>query len=150
MKCDLEYYMKLEYPCEITPLPPELGPGYEACIPQLGRYAFVATGKTVEEALKNLENRKRKLFEKYLDEGIEIPEPKLGKPQTYSGKFALRMPAELHKELAEGAKASRMSLNSYLIYLLTKYHGREIYLRQFERILKRVENLERKVIRELE
>ncbi len=150
MTPDLEYYMKLEYPCEITPLPPELGPGYEACIPQLGRYAFVGTGKTVEEALKNLEIRKRKLFEKYLDEGITIPEPKLEKAQTYSGKFALRMPVELHKELAEGAKASRMSLNSYLIYLLTKYHGREIYMRYFERILKRVENLEKKLMRELD
>lgn len=148
MKSEIEYYMKLEYGFEITPLPPELGIGYEACIPQLGRYAFVGKGKTIEEALKNLENRKRKLFEKYLDEGIEIPEPKVQKPQAFSGKFALRMPVDLHRELAEGAKNSRMSLNSYLIYLLTKYHGREAHTRQVERILRRVENLEKKMVKE--
>ena len=145
MRSKIEYYMKLEYAFEITPLPAELGIGYEACIPQLGRYAFVGTGKTVEEALKHLENRKKKLFEKYLDEGIEIPEPKVQKAQVFSGKFALRMPVDLHRELAEGAKNSRMSLNSYLIYLLTKYHGRETHTRQVERILRRVENLEKKM-----
>ncbi len=38
----------------------------------------------------------------------------------YSGKLMLRVPKELHKELAESAKANGVSLNQYAVYRLAR------------------------------
>ena len=75
MKKDLNYYLNLRYKIELNPIPEDKGGGYEATIPQLGRYAFVGRGKTPEEALAQLEKIKKDYFDDYLKEGIEIPEP---------------------------------------------------------------------------
>jgi len=75
MKKDLNYYLNLKYSIEINPIPEEEGGGYEACIPQLGRYAFVGDGDTIEEALKSLEEIKKDIFEDWYKRGKEIPEP---------------------------------------------------------------------------
>lgn len=40
-----------------------------------------------------------------------------------SGKFLMRIPKRLHAELARAAKAQGVSLNQYLLYVLTKGHG---------------------------
>ena len=42
---------------------------------------------------------------------------------NYSGKFLMRVPKRLHSELAHAAKAQGVSLNQYVLYLLTKSHG---------------------------
>lgn len=76
MKKNLDYYMGLPYPIEIVPIPESEGGGYTAQLPQLGRFAFVGDGETVEEAIADLENFKRERFAAYLEDGIEIPEPK--------------------------------------------------------------------------
>ena len=38
--------------------------------------------------------------------------------REYSGKLMLRIPKELHRELAEAAKANGVSLNQYALYKL--------------------------------
>ena len=40
--------------------------------------------------------------------------------RVYSGKLMLRIPRELHKALAEAAKANGVSLNQYAAYKLAK------------------------------
>ena len=40
--------------------------------------------------------------------------------REYSGKLMLRIPKELHKTLAEAAKANGVSLNQYALYKLAK------------------------------
>lgn len=40
--------------------------------------------------------------------------------REYSGKLMLRVPKELHKALAEAAKANGVSLNQYALYKLAK------------------------------
>ena len=60
---------------EIYKIPDDEGGGYSACIPQLGRYAFLADGNSPNEAVANLDKVKRDLFEDYLDRNITIPEP---------------------------------------------------------------------------
>jgi len=50
-----------------------------------------------------------------LDRGITIPEP-----ESYSGKFVLRVPKSLHRKLSENARRENLSLNQFLIYLLTE------------------------------
>lgn len=118
MKKDLNYYLKLEYPIEINPIPKNKGGGYEAIIPQLGRYAFIGDGETIEEAIKDLEKTKKEYFRDYLQKGTKIPEPKV-EGEDYSGKFLVRVPTFLHKYLSEEAKKNGISLNQYVNVLLS-------------------------------
>lgn len=120
MKKNLKHYLNLEYPVEIKKIPQEEGGGYSTSIPQLGKYAFVGDGETVEEALANLNEIKTYLFGKYLEQGIPIPEPEKEEEKEYSGKFLLRVPKELHRFLALEAKRNGTTLNQYCLYLLTR------------------------------
>lgn len=50
------------------------------------------------------------------------------KPETpsedYSGKLVLRMPKQLHADLAAAAEREGVSLNQYLVYLLAERNAR--------------------------
>ena len=118
MRKDLNYYMNLKYKIEINPIPEEDGGGFEASIPQLGKWAFVGIGKTEIEALKHLEEVKKDLFKDYLKKGIEIPEPEK-EEERYNGRILLRIPKQLHRSLSLQAKENGISLNQYLNYLLS-------------------------------
>jgi len=122
MKKDLRYYLSLDYPVEIRRIPDDEGGGYTASIPSLGAYAFVGDGETPEEAYGNLQETKGELFEDYLRDGLDIPEPPdEDDPEHYSGRFLTRIPKELHRDLVAAAKASGTSLNQYITYALTRF-----------------------------
>lgn len=53
----------------------------------------------------------------YEDTDLPIPEP-VG--YDYSGKFVMRVPKSLHRDLVQSAKREGMSLNAYVNYLLTE------------------------------
>ena len=76
-----------------------------------------ADGKTMEEAIANLELVKRDWIELALERGIKIPEP--DELSRYSGKLLLRLPKDLHKKLALAAKMNKTSINTYIISLLS-------------------------------
>jgi predicted HicB family RNase H-like nuclease len=114
----LEYFMDLPYRIEIEPIPANKGGGFEASIPQLGKYAVCADGETVEEALSKLHEVKKERLGAYLEEGLPIPEP-VASEEEYSGKFLLRIPKYLHRELALGAKQNGVSLNQFITSLLS-------------------------------
>lgn len=46
--------------------------------------------------------------------------------KRYSGQVRLRMPTSLHKELSELAAKEKVSLNTYVLYLLSKGIGKEL------------------------
>jgi predicted HicB family RNase H-like nuclease len=124
MKKNLEYYMNLDYDINIHKFSEEEGGGYEACIPQLGRHTFIGIGDTIEEAIEHMNDIKEYLFEKFLNEGLEIPEPtpkeeELDDFLKFSGKFMVRIPKELHQFLSENAKENGVSLNQYITSLLS-------------------------------
>ncbi|PWI46403.1 toxin-antitoxin system HicB family antitoxin [Candidatus Heimdallarchaeota archaeon B3_Heim] len=119
MNKDLNYYLSLRYKIEINPLPEEDGGGFEACIPQLGKWAFLGAGKTIIEALEHLEEVKRDFFEDYLKKGIEIPEPEI-EEEAYSGRILLRIPPRLHMQLTKAARKDSTSLNQYIRSLLER------------------------------
>lgn len=52
------------------------------------------------------------------DETVALEEFKA--MREYSGNLMLRIPKELHKSLAEAAKANGVSLNQYAMYKLAK------------------------------
>lgn len=43
--------------------------------------------------------------------------------KNYSGQLRLRLPTSLHRSLAEKAQIEGVSLNTYLIYLISKNYG---------------------------
>jgi len=121
MKRDLDYYLALPYRMEIIPIPEEEGGGFLARLPRFGELGIVGDGDTVEEALSDLAENKKARFRHYLDEGLEIPEPDPGKDE-YSGRFLMRLPKFLHRQLAESARANGVSLNQYVCTLLAMHY----------------------------
>ena len=52
--------------------------------------------------------------------GNPIPEPSpLAEDASYSGRFVMRIPKRLHADLAKSAKRQGVSLNQYVLFLLT-------------------------------
>jgi antitoxin HicB len=95
--------------------------GFIALAPDLpGCSAF---GVTQAEALAELEQAINAWIEAMRAAGNPIPEPSQIKPtQKYSGKFLVRVPSQLHAELATQARTEGASLNQYVLFLLTRYH----------------------------
>lgn len=112
--------MNLFYPIEIIKIKEEEGGGYQARIPMLGKYAFLGDGETIKESLNDLEKVKKHLFQEYINKDIQIPEPNDNEDKTYSGRFVLRIPSELHNHLTIRAKKNNTTLNQYCLYLLTE------------------------------
>ncbi|OPL16346.1 MAG: hypothetical protein AVO38_08330 [delta proteobacterium ML8_D] len=125
MSEELNEYLEKGYIIEIVPIPREKGGGYMARLPELGRLAIIGDGETIQEAIDNLEIAKRELFAEYLQEGVRIPEPST-KEEGFSGKFVLRVPKYLHRDLVAYAKDNGMSLNQYCSYLLTANFERHV------------------------
>lgn len=127
----IENHMNLPYRIEIVKIPDEKGGGFMARLPQFGRMAAIGDGETVDEALRNLEESKRALFETYISEGSEVPDPDTFE-EDFSGRFVLRIPKYLHKDLAQRAKENDASLNSFAIALLSSalYENRTLSVLQ--------------------
>lgn len=149
MKKDLKYYLNLNYPIEIIKIPDDEGGGYSACIPLLGRNAFISDGETIEEALNNLEITKEENFSRMLEKGIPIPEPQGQIEEEFSGKFLVRVPKELHRELVRNSNKNGISLNQYVQYIITKGLSfstfdeiSEIYCSKFEQVLTEMKKVE--------
>lgn len=149
MKKDLNYYLTLNYPIEITKIPDDEGGGYSACIPLLGRNAFLSDGETIDEAIKNLENIKEENFSRMLDKEIPIPEPQEQREEEFSGKFLVRVPKELHRELVRNSNKNGISLNQYVQYIITKGISfssfeeiTETYCNKFEQVLTEMRKVE--------
>jgi predicted HicB family RNase H-like nuclease len=118
MKKNLNYYMSLPYKIEIEPIPGKEGGGYVARLPQFGKAGIIGDGETAEEALADLQKNQKLRFERYLKEGIDIPEPEAYQ-EEFSGRFVVRIPRFLHKELVLSAKQNHVSLNQYVTALLS-------------------------------
>ncbi|MBI5013879.1 MAG: type II toxin-antitoxin system HicB family antitoxin [Deltaproteobacteria bacterium] len=92
---------------------------YVATVPELpGLSAF---GDTEEEALKELEIAQEAFLDVMRERGDPIPEPRC--LPAASGQLRLRMPKSLHAELAEAAAEDGVSLNSYILTLLSARHA---------------------------
>lgn len=106
--------MKLPYRLEIIPDSDE--GGYVVSYPELP--GCISQGETIDEALKNAEDAKKEWLLAAVDQGMPIPQPEANK--QYSGQFKLRIPKSLHRSLAKHAHQQGVSMNQYILYLLTK------------------------------
>ena len=109
---NLEYYLSLPYSIELTPDEE----GFVATIPDLP--GCMSSGLTPLEAIDGLNDAKELWIAGRLEKNQPIPEPT--QIDDYSGKFVLRIPRSLHKSLDYEAKKQGISLNQYLVYLLSE------------------------------
>jgi antitoxin HicB len=111
----LDHYLGLNYPMEIL----EDEGSFVASIPDLpGCFTY---GETIEEAIANLQATKRLWLKGAIESGQTVPEPT--GIEDFSGKFVLRIPRALHRSLDREAKKQGVSLNHYLVHLLSERHS---------------------------
>ena len=111
MKKNIDYYMSLPYR-EIIEADP--AGGYVGYIPDLK--GCITQAETKAEILDMLEDAKKSWIEAALEDELEIPEPL--QDDDFSGKFNLRLPKSLHRNLAMSAKAEGVSLNQLAMCLI--------------------------------
>jgi len=109
----LEFYLELNYPVTLYRDPDG---GYVAEIKDLP--GCMTQGETSEEVLKEIEDARVLWIETAYEHGDQIPLPST--ETEYSGKTLLRMPRSLHRKLAEGAEQEGVSLNQYIVSLLSE------------------------------
>lgn len=129
----LDYYLNLNYPITIDKFTDYDGKmKYVAEIPDLPGCS--SYGEELEEALKKLEDAKISWIEVSLSRNLEIPEPVT--ENEFSGKFLLRIPAKLHKQLSVRASRDSLSLNQFIRSALEKFLEHNLFAL-------RIDNLER-------
>ena len=74
-------------------------------------------GDDMQDALEMIEDAKKAWIDIAIHDNREIPEPET--EEKYSGKFLVRVPKSLHKELAMRAKKEAVSLNQLATYFLS-------------------------------
>ena len=113
MEKTIEYYMNLPYTIELIPEPEG---GWCVAIKELP--GCLSEGDTVDESIDMIHDAMRGWLEISLEEGHEIPEPKFD--EEYSGKFVVRLPRSLHRQLAETAEREGVSLNQFVNVALAR------------------------------
>lgn len=107
-----EDYLNASYPYIVYPA--EEG-GYVGEIEELP--GCMTQAETLEELAERIENARRAWIELACENGMEIPLPRL--EQEYSGRFVIRLPKYLHRQLAERAEREGVSLNQFAVTLLS-------------------------------
>lgn len=90
-----------------------------AVVPELS--GLSAFGNTHDEAISELLTAGKAYLESLEDHGNKIPAPDTVKP--YSGKINFRMPKSLHAKLAMMAENEGVSLNTFMLSLLSEHYG---------------------------
>ncbi|MBU1918956.1 type II toxin-antitoxin system HicB family antitoxin [bacterium] len=89
---------------------------YVASVPELKSCA--THGKTVQAAVKNINEAIAAWTEAAEEAGVPIPEPI--SDRKFSGKFVTRIEPEIHRKLFIEAKKKGKSLNTFVKDLLSK------------------------------
>ena len=133
----LSYYLRLNYP-------------FIAQVEEDGEY-FVTFPDldgcmTGAPTLEELPTMMREAMEGWLgvtrDHGQDVPEPTILRldDSDYSGKFNLRLPRSLHRALADGAERDGVSLNQYVVSLLSRKGPGNDIERRVDAIERRLES----------
>jgi len=142
---DLTFYLNLHYPITIHPDPDG---GYVAEIEELP--GCMTQAETLGETFKAIEDARQVWIQGTYEMGQDIPLPR--DMEEYSGKFMVRIPRSLHRNLVRVAKQEGVSLNQYIASLLAAGVQWDITLSQVqsiprprtpEQILQSIEELSR-------
>jgi len=108
---DLKFYLNLRYPITMHPDPDD---GYVTEIEELP--GCMTQAETLDEAFKAIEDARQLWIKTAYEDGQDIPLPR--DMEEYSGKFIVRVPRSLHRNLVRAAKREGVSLNQYIASLL--------------------------------
>lgn len=112
----IDEYLKLPYHIEIIRDEDEENPGWVARVIELP--GCITQGDTFEELGEMIEDAMRGWIGVALENGIPVPEP--APDEDYSGKFVVRLPRSLHRQLAETAAREGVSLNQFVNVALAR------------------------------
>ena len=115
----VEDYLKLPYHVEIIREDDREDPGWVARVVELP--GCITQGDTFEELGEMIEDAMRGWIGVALEAGIPVPEP--ARDEDYSGKFVVRLPKSLHRQLAEVAVREGVSLNQFISTALARAVG---------------------------
>jgi len=118
----VEEYIKLPYTIEIIREEDEENPGWVARVMELN--GCITQADTFEELGEMIEDAMRVWIEVALEDDLPIPEPR--PIEEFSGKFVVRVPKSLHRELVEEAERDGVSLNAYINVALGKSVGQVV------------------------
>jgi antitoxin HicB len=125
----IDDYLKLPYTVEITKDEGENYSGWFARVVELP--GCMTQADTLEELEFMIEDAKRAWITTALEDGEMIPEP--ASSQTYSGKFVVRVPKSLHRDLAEAAEREGVSLNTFVNTALSRAIGAHLAIAESKR-----------------
>jgi antitoxin HicB len=128
----LEYYLDLEYPFNVIADPDG---GYVVIFPDLP--GCMTQVETLDELPVMTEEARSLWIETEYDLGHDIPLP--SEPEEYSGKFNVRLPRSLHRMLAESAGREGVSLNQYVLTLLSRGDAQARIERRLDEIASKVD-----------
>lgn len=112
----VEDYLKSPYHIEIIRDEDEENPGWVARVVELS--GCITQGDSFEELGEMIEDAMRGWIGVALEEGMPIPGP--APDEDYSGKFVVRLPRSLHRQLVETAEREGVSLNQFVNVALAR------------------------------
>jgi antitoxin HicB len=112
----MEEYLKLPYTIEMIQ---ESDGSWYVKIKELP--GCMSQGDTPEEAIEMIHDAMRAWIEVALEDGMPVPEPQAD--EEYSGRFMVRVPRSLHRQLVQTADRQGVSLNAYCIAVLAQASG---------------------------
>ena len=138
----------LQYPISLRALTESEGGGWFATIPLLGEATCAADGETVEEALANLEEYRRSLYEVVIASKHPIPLPTAvtEKEVKPAGKWLMRASSELHAKLQKGSEEAGVSFNTYCVECLSRGHDANA---AENAVVRGIDNLKNNLLREI-
>ena len=112
---DLDYYLSLPYTIQFRR-------DEDAWFAEVVELPGCMTEEdTLAEAAEMIVDAMKGWIEIALEDGLPIPEPR--PVEEYSGKFVVRVPRSLHRELVQRAAREDVSLNQYVNVALAKAVG---------------------------
>jgi antitoxin HicB len=112
----IDYYMGLPYTIEMVP---GLESGWVVSVRELP--GCISQGDSPQNAVDMIREAMCGWLEIALEDGLSIPEPR--ELEQYSGKFVVRVPRWLHRELVRTTDQEGVSLNQFVSTALARAVG---------------------------
>jgi predicted RNase H-like HicB family nuclease len=102
--------------------------GYVGSVPEIPKLTVIA--ETAAQAVFALNEAIAAFIEDMQRSHEPVPPPR--RLEEYSGQFRLRVPRILHAALVRAAEAEGISLNTYILYLISERNAQQQILKQAE------------------
>lgn len=116
VRAEVRRYMELPYRVELVP-----GEGkWFVSIPDLP--GCMSQGRTVDEAMEMIREAQELWLEGAIEKGLSIPTA--GSGEQYNGRILVRVPKDVHRDLARVAERQGVSMNLFVASALARAVGR--------------------------